>query len=145
GGRDRTDGSARPEGRRSAAAQLVAAVGAGRPHPAPFRRRPDRPRRSRAALSAHRPAYPAGQLRRRLPRTDWEGDHGMSLEQTRTFSGATAASPRSRQLVLPRFTRRAFAVWLHEFYSWRRYYRSSILLNFGEPILNLVALGWGLG
>jgi len=69
----------------------------------------------------------------------------MSLEQTRTFSGATAASPRSRQLVLPRFTRRAFAVWLHEFYSWRRYYRSSILLNFGEPILNLVALGWGLG
>ena len=136
GSRDRTDGSARPEGRRSAAAQLVAAV--SRSAASCTRRRPVRPRRSRAALSAHRPAYPASQLRRRLlVRT--EGDHGTSLEQTRTFSGAGGFP--SRQLVLPRFTRRAFAVWLHEFYSWRRYYRSSILPNFGELILNSRWLG----
>lgn len=69
----------------------------------------------------------------------------MSLEQTRTLQQTpTAAKPRPA-LLFPRINRRAFAVWLHEFYSWRKYYRSSILLNFGEPILNLVALGWGLG
>lgn len=47
--------------------------------------------------------------------------------------------------LLPKVTRRSLAVWLHNFLEWRRFYRTSILLNFGEPILNLVALGWGLG
>lgn len=46
---------------------------------------------------------------------------------------------------LPKVTRRSFAVWVHDFLIWRRYYKSSVLLNFGEPVLNLVALGWGLG
>jgi lipooligosaccharide transport system permease protein len=39
----------------------------------------------------------------------------------------------------------AFAVWMRNFWAWRRYYRSSLLLNFGEPITNLLALGLGLG
>ncbi|HEY8449163.1 MAG TPA: ABC transporter permease [Bacillota bacterium] len=45
----------------------------------------------------------------------------------------------------PRFSRRALAVLLRHWWSWRKTYRSSVLLNFGEPLLNLVALGWGLG
>lgn len=69
----------------------------------------------------------------------------MSLEHSRTIQHTPLAAKRKERLLLPRLTRRAFAVWMHEFYSWRRYYRSSILLNFGEPILNLIALGWGLG
>lgn len=68
----------------------------------------------------------------------------MSLEHTDAIQHIQPTSRRKPQL-LPRITRRSLAVWLHEFYSWRRYYKSSILLNFGEPILNLVALGWGLG
>lgn len=69
----------------------------------------------------------------------------MSLERTQTLPHARPAAKRTPRLLFPRITRRSAAVWLHEFYSWRRYYKSSILLNFGEPILNLVALGWGLG
>lgn len=49
------------------------------------------------------------------------------------------------RLALPKPTRRSLAVWLHDFLIWRRFYKSSVLLNFGEPVLNLVALGWGLG
>ncbi|HEX6989026.1 MAG TPA: ABC transporter permease [Bacillota bacterium] len=45
----------------------------------------------------------------------------------------------------PAFTRRALAVLLRHWWSWRKYYRTSVLLNFGEPLMNLVALGWGLG
>lgn len=41
--------------------------------------------------------------------------------------------------------RGAGAVWLRNFWAWRKYYRSSLLLNFGEPITNLLALGLGLG
>lgn len=68
----------------------------------------------------------------------------MSLEQTRVLERPQAGRRRLRTM-WPKITRRSGAVWLHEFFSWRRYYRSSILLNFGEPILNLIALGWGLG
>lgn len=45
---------------------------------------------------------------------------------------------------MPDFTQAA-AVWLRNFLSWRKYYRSSLLLNFGEPFTNLLALGMGLG
>lgn len=41
--------------------------------------------------------------------------------------------------------RHAAAVWWRDFLAWRRYYRSSLLLNFGEPFTNLLALGLGLG
>lgn len=69
----------------------------------------------------------------------------MSVEQAQTLEQAPARAAQRSAIRLPRLTRRSVAVWLHEFYSWRRFYKSSVLLNFGEPILNLVALGWGLG
>lgn len=45
----------------------------------------------------------------------------------------------------PTFTRRALAVFWRDLLAWRKYCRSSLLLNFGEPVMNLVALGFGLG
>ncbi len=39
----------------------------------------------------------------------------------------------------------ALAVWWRNFLAWRKFWRSSILLNFGEPLTNLLALGLGLG
>jgi lipooligosaccharide transport system permease protein len=48
-------------------------------------------------------------------------------------------------IVWPRFTKAALMVFRRDFLSWVKYYRSSILLNFGEPLTNLLALGFGLG
>lgn len=36
-------------------------------------------------------------------------------------------------------------VFRRNFIVWLKYYKSSLLLNFGEPLTNLVALGFGLG
>lgn len=36
-------------------------------------------------------------------------------------------------------------VFRRDFLSWVKYYKSSLLLNFGEPLTNLLALGFGLG
>ncbi len=44
-----------------------------------------------------------------------------------------------------RLLRAAGAVWWRDFVAWRKFWRSSILLNFGEPLTNLLALGVGLG
>lgn len=46
---------------------------------------------------------------------------------------------------LPRFDRMALAVWYRNYRAWAHFWRSSLLLNFGEPVLNLMALGIGLG
>lgn len=67
------------------------------------------------------------------------------MQQAQSLPQSAARPQVRRRLHLPRFTRRSTAVWLHEFLSWRRFYKSSVLLNFGEPVLNLIALGWGLG
>lgn len=40
---------------------------------------------------------------------------------------------------------RARRVWWREFVSWRRVYKQSVILNFGEPFLYLVAFGFALG
>lgn len=45
----------------------------------------------------------------------------------------------------PRFDRMAAAVWYRNWRAWVRFWRSSVLLNFGEPVMNLLALGIGLG
>lgn len=50
-----------------------------------------------------------------------------------------------RGVVWPAFTRGAVMVFRRNFLSWAKYYKSSILLNFGEPLTNLMALGFGLG
>lgn len=39
----------------------------------------------------------------------------------------------------------AYRVWLRHAISWTRFYRTSILLNFVEPVAGLLALGLGLG
>jgi len=39
----------------------------------------------------------------------------------------------------------AAAVWWRDFVAWRKFWRSSIVMNFGEPLTNLLALGVGLG
>jgi lipooligosaccharide transport system permease protein len=48
-------------------------------------------------------------------------------------------------IVWPRFNRQAVMVWYRDYLSWVKNYKSSILLNFGEPFTNLMALGFGLG
>lgn len=45
----------------------------------------------------------------------------------------------------PSFDRMALAVWYRNYRYWSHYWRSSLLLNFGEPVMNLLALGIGLG
>lgn len=59
------------------------------------------------------------------------------------------ATPRLRveggRAWLPRFGWRAARVWERDFLAWRKIYASSLLLNFGEPFMNLLALGFGLG
>jgi lipooligosaccharide transport system permease protein len=56
---------------------------------------------------------------------------------------AAARAPAGK--VLPRFGWRALRVWERDFLAWRKIYRTSLLLNFGEPLMNLLALGFGLG
>jgi lipooligosaccharide transport system permease protein len=46
---------------------------------------------------------------------------------------------------LPRFRHAAFAVWARNMLVWRKMIGSSIVINFGEPLLYLVAFGFGLG
>jgi hypothetical protein len=41
--------------------------------------------------------------------------------------------------------RQVLLVWVRHAISWTRFYRTSILLNFVEPITGLVGLGIGLG
>jgi lipooligosaccharide transport system permease protein len=48
-------------------------------------------------------------------------------------------------VVWPRFSRQALMVWYRDYLSWVKNYKSSVLLNFGEPFTNLLALGFGLG
>lgn len=40
---------------------------------------------------------------------------------------------------------RVVAVWVRDLWDWGKSYKSSVLLNFAEPLLNLLAMGYGLG
>jgi len=48
-------------------------------------------------------------------------------------------------LLLPRFRGAALAVWRRNTLVWRKLMLPSILINFGEPFLYLLGLGYGLG
>ncbi|MBI3547149.1 MAG: ABC transporter permease [Gammaproteobacteria bacterium] len=48
-------------------------------------------------------------------------------------------------LFFPRFSNAAFAVWRRNALVWRKLLLPSILINFGEPFLYLLGLGYGLG
>ncbi len=39
----------------------------------------------------------------------------------------------------------ALMVFRRNFLAWSKYYKSSVIMNFGEPLTNLLALGFGLG
>lgn len=45
----------------------------------------------------------------------------------------------------PRFSRYSWPVWLRNFHVWRKLMVPSLLGNFGEPVLYLLALGYGFG
>jgi lipooligosaccharide transport system permease protein len=46
---------------------------------------------------------------------------------------------------LPRFRYAAGAVWRRNVLVWRKFFTPSLLINFGEPFLYLLGLGYGLG
>lgn len=50
-----------------------------------------------------------------------------------------------RSPMLPRFRHGAFAIWARNMLVLRKMLGSSIVINFGEPLLYLVGLGFGLG
>jgi lipooligosaccharide transport system permease protein len=56
--------------------------------------------------------------------------------------GALAAAPTSRR---HSFLRAAFEVWRRDAVAYRKYARSSFIINFGDPFIGLVAIGLGLG
>ncbi|HKX11797.1 MAG TPA: nodulation protein NodJ, partial [bacterium] len=43
------------------------------------------------------------------------------------------------------FTYRIFKVWRRDFVVWQKYFLASLAANFGEPLLYLFAMGYGLG
>jgi lipooligosaccharide transport system permease protein len=43
------------------------------------------------------------------------------------------------------FTYRIFKVWRRDFVVWQKYFSASLAANFGEPLLYLFAMGYGLG
>jgi len=52
---------------------------------------------------------------------------------------------RSQNSIFPDITRRALTVWYRDFKVWRTFYKASLIGNLGEPLLYLLAMGWGLG
>ncbi len=48
-------------------------------------------------------------------------------------------------LSLPRLKRRSFSVWRRNVLVWRKLMGPSLMMNFGEPLVYLLGLGYGLG
>lgn len=51
----------------------------------------------------------------------------------------------AKESLLPNWTQGALMVFRRDFLAWAKYYKSSVIMNFGEPLTNLLALGFGLG
>jgi len=47
--------------------------------------------------------------------------------------------------LMPDVTYRAYYVWYRDFKVWTKFYKASLIGNLGEPLLYLLAMGWGLG
>ncbi|TNF50298.1 hypothetical protein EP232_00790 [bacterium] len=47
--------------------------------------------------------------------------------------------------LIPDVTYRAYYVWYRDFKVWTKFYKASLIGNLGEPLLYLLAMGWGLG
>jgi len=52
---------------------------------------------------------------------------------------------RKTARVIPDLTLRTFTVWYRDARVWTTFYKASIIGNLGEPLLYLLAMGWGLG
>ena len=52
-------------------------------------------------------------------------------------------TPKSESVLL-NLSWRAFTVWYRDVKVWTKFYKASILGNLGEPLLYLLAMGWGL-
>ena len=52
---------------------------------------------------------------------------------------------RKGDKLLGNLSRLAAAVWYRDIKVWTKFYKASILGNLGEPLLYLLAMGWGLG
>jgi len=64
------------------------------------------------------------------------------------MSEPTAARPmrmRKGERLLGNLSHRTAAVWYRDAKVWTKFYKASILGNLGEPLLYLLAMGWGLG
>jgi len=64
------------------------------------------------------------------------------------MSEPTAARPmtmRKGERLLGNLSRRTVTVWYRDAKVWTKFYKASILGNLGEPLLYLLAMGWGLG
>ena len=65
------------------------------------------------------------------------------------MSGPTVPVPPARIPrgggLMPDVTWRAFTVWYRDFKVWTTFYKASLIGNLGEPLLYLLAMGWGLG
>ena len=61
------------------------------------------------------------------------------------------AGPRQPVMVrrtvrlIPDLTWRTITVWYRDAKVWTTFYKASLLGNLGEPLLYLIAMGWGLG
>lgn len=51
----------------------------------------------------------------------------------------------SQEQSMPSWFWGAIMVFRRDFLAWAKYYKSSVIMNFGEPLTNLLALGFGLG
>ncbi|UCG39338.1 MAG: ABC transporter permease [bacterium] len=52
---------------------------------------------------------------------------------------------RRSSRLLPDLTWRAVTVWYRDARVWTTFYKASVIGNLGEPLLYLLAMGWGLG
>jgi lipooligosaccharide transport system permease protein len=59
--------------------------------------------------------------------------------------GAVVAMGTSGSVPGIGFVSGALRIWRRDMESWRKYYRSSLVGALGEPILSLIAIGYGLG
>ena len=52
---------------------------------------------------------------------------------------------RKTARVIPDLTWRTITVWYRDARVWATFYKASLIGNLGEPLLYLLAMGWGLG
>ena len=135
-------------------AELIARARRPRRHRGRDRRRPGGTGARRGALPAAR--WPRRD--RRGPRDPLSERRQRSARSPRRARGRAARAPpgdargrvsHAHRPGAPRlmigFVGGALCVWRRDMESWRKYYKASLVGALGEPILSLLAIGYGLG